>query len=146
MLTEGLLELAAMGGGAIVAAAATDAWQSTKGGVAQLFSRGGDREEQRISVQLDRIPHHLEQASEAEQDQIRTALADRWRVKLTELLEENPELEDELRALVEQVRASAPEVQQSFTQNNHSHDQSRQYVVQHGTIVINDDPDARQGS
>ncbi|WP_437003075.1 hypothetical protein [Streptomyces sp. enrichment culture] len=144
-MTEALLQLAATGGGAIVAAAATDAWQSTKGGVARLFSRGDDREEQRISVQLDRIPHQLEQASAAEQDQIRTAFADRWRVKLTELLEEDPGLGDELRAIVGQVRASVPEAQQIFTQNNHSHDQSRQYVVQHGTIVINDDRDAGQG-
>ncbi|MEF2526309.1 hypothetical protein [Streptomyces sp. CS62] len=135
-----------MGGGTIVAAAATDAWQSTRGGVVRLFSRGDDQEEQRISGQLDRIPHQLEQASEAEQDQVRTALADRWRVKLAELLEEYPELEGELRALVEQVRASAPETQQFFTQNNHSHDQSRQYVVQHGTIVIREDPSARRGS
>ncbi|MER6444123.1 hypothetical protein [Streptomyces venezuelae] len=114
--------------------------------MARLFSRGDDREEQRISAQLDRIPHHLEIASEAELDGIRTALADRWRVKLTELLEEYPELEAELRALVEEVRASVPEAQQFFTQNNHSHDQSRQYVVQHGTIVINDGPDTQQGS
>ncbi|MFI5534214.1 hypothetical protein ACIA8O_37330 [Kitasatospora sp. NPDC051853] len=141
-----MLQLMATGGAAIVAAAATDAWNGTKGGVARLFGRGDAGEEQRISVQLDRIPLQLEQAPQAQQEQVRTVLADRWRVKLTELLEENPELEGELRALVEQVQASVPQSQQTFIQNNHSHDNSRQHIVQHGTIVINEGPATRQGS
>ncbi|MFJ8210656.1 hypothetical protein [Streptomyces sp. NPDC096033] len=129
-----------------MSAAATDVWQSTKGRVARMLGRGDDRDEQRISVQLDRIPQQLEQAPEEQQERVRTALADRWRVRLTELLEENPELENDLRALVEDVRASVPEARQTLVQHNHSHDQSRQNIVQHGNIVINEGSTARQGS
>ncbi|CAM5302004.1 hypothetical protein AB0F92_22755 [Kitasatospora aureofaciens] len=136
MLTDALVELAAAGGTAVVSAAATDIWQATKGKVARLFGRGDDRDEQRVSVQLDRIPMELDQAAEPQQERVRAALRDRWTVKLTELLEENPELEDDLRALVEEVRAAVPAAQQTFVQNNNAYDNATQNITQTGDIVV----------
>ncbi|MCP2314146.1 hypothetical protein [Kitasatospora paracochleata] len=139
-MTDALLELAAAGGTAIVSAAATDFWQSTKGSVARLFGRGDDRDEQRVSVQLERIPLELDQVSGPQQERIRTALQGRWTEKLAELLEENPELEDDLRALVEAVRAAVPIPQQSYVQTNNAYGSATQNITQTGDIVVGTKP------
>ncbi|MFJ2193892.1 hypothetical protein ACIOJE_39095 [Kitasatospora sp. NPDC087861] len=135
-MTDALVELATAGGTAIVSAAATDIWQGTKGRVARLFGRGDDRDEQRVSVQLDRIPQELDQAPEPQQERVRTALQNRWTEKLAELLEENPELEEDLRSLVEAVRAAVPLPQQTFVQNNNAYGSSTQNITQTGDIVV----------
>ncbi|MFJ8434015.1 hypothetical protein ACIQ9P_22205 [Kitasatospora sp. NPDC094019] len=134
------MELAAAGGTAVVSAAATDIWQGTKGRVARLFSRGDDRDEQRVSVQLDRIPLELDQAAEPQQERVRASLQNRWTEKLAELLEENPDLEAELRSLVEEVRTALPAVQQSFVQTNNAYGNATQNITQAGDIVFGHKP------
>ncbi|MFD7639504.1 hypothetical protein ACFV4P_02505 [Kitasatospora sp. NPDC059795] len=132
--------MAAAGGTAIVGAAATDLWQGTKGAVARILGRGDDRDAQRVMVQLDRIPLELEQASGPQQDRVRTALQNRWTEKLAELLEGNPELEGELRSLVEAVRAGIPATQQTFVQNNNATGGGVQNITQTGDIVVGGNP------
>ncbi|MFJ4095071.1 hypothetical protein ACIPYS_26080 [Kitasatospora sp. NPDC089913] len=137
------MELAAAGGTAVVSSAATDIWQGTRGRVARLFGRGDDRDEQRVSVQLDRIPLELAQAAEPQQERVRVSLENRWTEKLAELLEEHPDLEADLRSLVEEVRAAVPAAQQSFVQTNNAYGNATQNITQSGDIVFGNKPQSR---
>jgi len=53
MLVEALAALAGAGGTALVGAMATDAWNSTRSGVARLFGRGGTAQQTAIEAQFD---------------------------------------------------------------------------------------------
>jgi len=52
-LVEGLLALASLAGQTVVAAAATDAWEAAKGGVARLLGRGDPKQEQLAEQRLE---------------------------------------------------------------------------------------------
>ncbi|MGH3937108.1 MAG: hypothetical protein ACRDTG_00505 [Pseudonocardiaceae bacterium] len=132
MLVEALTALAGAGGTALVGAMATDAWTSTRSGVARLFGRGGTAQQTAIEAQLDSNAALVAQADDP--DEVRRSLLPMWRLQLEALLRQHPEAEQELRALVSQVRAALPE--QRWVQTNIARDHSTQYNVQHGTIHV----------
>lgn len=105
--------LAASGGTALVAAAATDAWQSARAGFARLFTQA-QRSGELIESRLDRTAAEVERA--AETDAVRELLVPDWQVRLSDLLEEHPELAVELRELTSQVQAQLLAVQQQWVQ------------------------------
>lgn len=113
MLTEALAALAASGGTALVAAAATDTWQSARAGFARLFAHA-QRSQELIESRLDRTAVEVERA--AEPDVVRELLVPDWQVRLSDLLEERPELAAELRELTSQVQAQLPAAQQEWVQ------------------------------
>ncbi len=113
MLTEALAALAASGGTALVAAAATDAWQSTRAGFARLFTQA-QRSGELIESRLDRTAAEVERA--AEPDAVRELLVPDWQVRLSDLLEEHPELAAELRELTSRVQSQLPAAQQQWVQ------------------------------
>ncbi|MGH3801534.1 MAG: hypothetical protein ACRDTD_15645 [Pseudonocardiaceae bacterium] len=113
MLTEALAALAASGGTALVAAAATDAWQSARAGFAQLFAHGEKRQEL-VQARLDQTATEVERA--AEPDVVRERLLPDWQVRLSDLLEERPELAADLRELTRRVQAQLPAAQQAWVQ------------------------------
>ncbi|WP_254705775.1 hypothetical protein [Streptomyces vilmorinianum] len=133
MLEESLTALAAAGGGAVVAAMATDAWQVTRDGVVRLF-RGRAEVEGRLEEDAALVAG-AEDAQAA--DDARQALVPAWALRLRALLAEHPEYADELRALIR----DAPGAQQSV-QHNTAHDNARVFGVQHGNIVFHRNPDA----
>src|SRR6266550_3980670 len=51
---------------------------------------------------------HLTGAEGQDLEQARAALAERWAVRLADLLEENPGVEADLRALVQEIQAALP--------------------------------------
>ncbi|MGW4702034.1 hypothetical protein [Streptomyces sp. NPDC004285] len=111
MLVEALLALAAAGGGAIVQAAGTDAWNGMREGVARVLSRGEASRESGELERLDRTRAVLEAAGEEEAERVRTAQAAVWQSRLEMLLEELPETQRqqaaaELRALLRQAGAT----------------------------------------
>ncbi|MER7946764.1 hypothetical protein ABTY59_05130 [Streptomyces sp. NPDC096079] len=114
MLVEGLVAVAAAGGGAIVQAAATDAWAGMRSGVARILGRGDTGREQVELERLDQTRAELESAGDgAGAERVQTVLVTRWQTRLEMLLEQLPEGERqqvvaELQALVEQVRSQAP--------------------------------------
>ncbi|MFJ7955219.1 hypothetical protein ACIQ62_02875 [Streptomyces sp. NPDC096319] len=120
MLVEGLVAVAAAGGGAIVQAAATDAWAGMRSGVARILGRGDTGREQVELERLDQTRAELESAGDgAGAERVQTVLVTRWQTRLEMLLEQLPEGERqqvvaELRALVEQARSQAP------VQNTHN--------------------------
>ncbi|MEU1706050.1 hypothetical protein ABZ478_11665 [Streptomyces sp. NPDC005706] len=120
MLVEGLIAVAAAGGGAIVQAAGTDAWAGIRSGVARILGRGEAGREQTELERLDQTQAELESAGDsAEAERVQTVLATRWQTRLEMLLEQLPEEERqqvaaELQALVQQAQSQAP------VQNTHN--------------------------
>ncbi|MGV9283132.1 hypothetical protein [Streptomyces sp. NPDC003730] len=111
VLVEALLALAAAGGGAIVQAAGTDAWNGMRGGVARVLSRGEAVREQGELERLDRTRAVLEATSEDEAERVRMAQAAMWQSRLEVLLEELPVMQRhqaaaELQALIRQAGAT----------------------------------------
>ncbi|MFE9112841.1 hypothetical protein ACFYN9_24910 [Streptomyces collinus] len=114
MLVEGLIAVAAAGGGAIVQAAGTDAWAGIRSGVARILGRGESDREQAELERLDQTRAELESASDgAEAERVQTVLVTRWQTRLEMLLEQLPDEERrqvaaELQALVQRAHAQAP--------------------------------------
>ncbi|GAA3835008.1 hypothetical protein ACFS5L_19685 [Streptomyces phyllanthi] len=114
MLVEGLIAVAAAGGGAIVQAAGTDAWAGIRSGVARILGRGESGRERAELERLDQTRAELESAGDgAGAERVQTVLVTRWQTRLEMLLEQLPEEERqqvaaELQALVQQAHAQAP--------------------------------------
>ncbi|MGK5547828.1 hypothetical protein ACSNOH_24265 [Streptomyces sp. URMC 127] len=136
MLTEALEGLAAAGGSALVGAAATDAWQTVRTGAARLLGRGDDRQERYAIERLDRTAAEIERATDEDRQQLRDKLRTRWTGQLEMLLEEHPEAADELRELIERVRAEVPAARESWVQNNTAEAGGIQYITQGGDINV----------
>ncbi|WP_411091778.1 hypothetical protein [Streptomyces sp. 049-1] len=111
MLVEALLALAAAGGGAIVQAAGTDAWNGVRSGIARVLGRGEQGREQGELERLDRTQAVLDAAVEGELERVQSAQAAVWQNRLEMLLEELPELQRqqvaaELQAVIDQAGAT----------------------------------------
>jgi hypothetical protein len=109
MLAETLMSLAQLAGLTVVAAAVTDAWETARSGTARLLGRGDSRKEQLAEQRLEETREQLAGLEGSELEQASAALAAQWTTRLADLLEENPEAEAELRALVGELRAALPE-------------------------------------
>ncbi|WP_425246004.1 hypothetical protein [Streptomyces sp. NEAU-NA10] len=111
-MTEALLVLAASGGGAVVQAAGTDAWQALCGGVAKLLARGRADQERAELERLDRTRTALEAAPDGDAaERTRIAQAAVWQTRFETLLEDADEPERrriaaELTALIAQAGAA----------------------------------------
>jgi hypothetical protein len=135
MLVEALAALAAATGSAVVAAMATDAWQTTRDGVARLFGRGGPQRRSGIEAQMDADAALVEQASD--RVQVRQGLAPSWQEEVARLLEEHPDVEPELRDLIARVQETLPAEQTRWVQSPTARDNSTQFNVQGGKQEIN---------
>ncbi|MEU9084423.1 hypothetical protein [Streptomyces sp. NPDC048357] len=106
-----LLELASISSTAILAAAATDAWQTMRSGVAGLLrrhgeSRGGNAEPG-LLARLDQDAAALEAVAEDDRQAARDERADALRTRLEDWLAEHPQAAAELEALTAR-RGSRP--------------------------------------
>ncbi|MEU3775364.1 hypothetical protein AB0F11_19510 [Streptomyces sp. NPDC032472] len=139
MLTEALEMLAATGGTALVSAAATDAWQTTRSGFTKLLGRGDAQAEQTAAGRLDRVAAEVSRAAGShELESVRSDLRVEWRGRLKDLLEEQPELAAELRELIARVQAELPATPQTWVQNNTAHEGGIQNITQGGDIIVGD--------
>jgi len=100
--------LAALAGNTVVTAAVTDAWEAARKGFARLLGRGDPGTAQLAEQRLAETRDQLTRATGADLERTRTALESQWVTRLTDLLEENPGVEADLRALVQQVQAQLP--------------------------------------
>src|SRR5712691_10764184 len=108
MLAETLMALAALAGNTVVAAATTDAWEAARRGFARLLGRGDPKQEQLAEQRLEETRQQLTGVAGAASEQARAALAERWAGRLADLLEEDPGVEADLRALVQEIQAALP--------------------------------------
>jgi hypothetical protein len=104
-LVAALVALAALAGNTVVTAAVTDAWQAARTGFARLLGRGDPDKAKAAERRLDETHDQLTQASGADLETVRAALEAQWTTRLADLLEDDPGVEADLRALVEQVQA-----------------------------------------
>lgn len=100
--------LAQFAGQTVVAAAITDAWEWARGRFARLFGRGDARQAQVADGWLAQTAGQLAAATPDTIDQARRAAAERWTNRFDDLLDQNPELETELRTVADEVAARLP--------------------------------------
>jgi Tetratricopeptide repeat len=108
MPAKSLLALAALAGRVVVDAAAGDEWETAQRGFAQLLGRGDTKQARLAKRRLEETREQLIDAGAADAGLIRTALAVRWAGRLVDLLEENPDAEADLQALVQEFQAVSP--------------------------------------
>jgi hypothetical protein len=118
MLAEALVALAALAGNTVVAAATTDAWEAARRGFAQLLGRGDPDRTKVAERRLAETRQQLIAGVGQDLEQVRAALVKRWAGRLTDLLEEHPDVEADLRALVQQIQAAAPDGMISATDHS----------------------------
>ncbi len=98
--------LMALAGNTLVAAAVTDVWDTARHRFARLFGRG--QPDSVTERRLEATRSQLTAAAPAELAQVQADLASKWALRLSDLLEENPDAEAELRALVDEIRVMLP--------------------------------------
>jgi hypothetical protein len=108
MLDEALMSLAQFVGQTVAAAAITDVWESVRGRFARLLGRGDTRRTEVAEGWLAQTRDQLTAAGSGTVEQVRQAAAERWAGRFADLLDEDPAIETELHALVEEVAARLP--------------------------------------
>jgi hypothetical protein len=108
MLAEGLMALAQWAGQTVAAAAVTDAWEAARHKLAGLLGRSDPRKTNVAERWLDETHQHLAAAQDADLESARAAVARRWEGRFADLLDEDPAVEAELRAVVEEIAAQLP--------------------------------------
>jgi hypothetical protein len=108
MLTAELTALATLAGQAIVRAASTDAWEMAKQGFARLIGRRDPAQTELAQQRLEQTRDQLATQDGAGLEQASSVLMAQWSTRLTDLLEENPGLQADMRALVEQIENALP--------------------------------------
>jgi hypothetical protein len=96
VLEEELVSLASLAGRTVVAAAVTEAWETTKHGVARLLGRGNAKRTEVAGQRLEQTRKELELVPAAELERAQLLLALSWQTRLLDLLEEHPEVAAEL--------------------------------------------------
>jgi hypothetical protein len=106
---EVLLALAQFAGQTVAAAAVTDVWESVRGRFSRLLGRGDARRTQVVEGWLAQTREQLAAVGPAaDLERVREAAAERWAGRFSDLLDEDPGVETQLRALVEEVATELP--------------------------------------
>jgi hypothetical protein len=103
-----LMALAQFAGQTVAGAAVTDVWEAARGRFARLVGRGDARKTEVAEQWLAQTRQQLTVAAGAELERAREGQAERWAGRFADLLDEDPAVEAELRALVEEVAAQLP--------------------------------------
>jgi hypothetical protein len=105
---EVLMALAQFAGQTVAAAAVTDVWESARHKVARLLGRGNPRKTDVAERWLDETHQELIAAQGADLEPAEAAAARRWEGRFADLLDEDPDAEADLRAVVEEIAAQLP--------------------------------------
>ena len=97
-----MIALAAMAAAALVQAVVTDGWEGVRHKVARLFGRG--QPDEAIERRLNATRDQLTAATPGDLEQVRAALAAQWETRFADLLADHPDAEDELAALVKDIK------------------------------------------
>jgi hypothetical protein len=103
-----LIALAQWAGQTVAAAAVTDVWESVRHKFARLFGRGDPKRTEAAERWLTETHEQLTAAGGGELESARADQLERWQGRFADLLDEDPEVEAELRALVEEIQAQLP--------------------------------------
>jgi hypothetical protein len=111
---------------------ATNAWEAARAGFARLLGRGDQGRQDLADRRLAQAAMQVAQAGQDQQDRVRSELLVAWQVRLEDLLEECPDMVEELRTFSAQVQSRLPAAQQTWAQQNLARDQGTVYGVQAG--------------
>jgi hypothetical protein len=139
MLDEALAALATAGGSSLVSAMVTDQWASFRAKFAGLLGQGNADQVAVVEERLERSRAALAGLSqERELEPVAIEQAAAWRVRLADLLEDEPTAAEELRALVQQLQVLGGGLLPSSSVQQHviGLGQAQQAVQGHG-IQIN---------
>jgi hypothetical protein len=104
-----LVALAQFAGQTVAAAALTDTWEAVRGRFSRLLGRGDARKTEVAEQWLAQTREQLTAGvAGAGLERTREAQEARWAGRFSDLLDEIPGIEAELRALVEEVAAGLP--------------------------------------
>ncbi|KUN38837.1 hypothetical protein [Streptomyces longwoodensis] len=132
MISDWLTQLAAAGSAALVSAASTDAWQTTRDRFVRLLSRGDPDRVEAASRRLDALRHT---ARTQDGDRALAEARRTWQVRLQDLLEEHPEAADELRSTIASLPPPRPATT-SYRQQGTAQDHGKVFMNQHGDQII----------
>jgi hypothetical protein len=107
-MLEALIALAASAGNTVVAAATTDAWEACRRGFVRLLGHGDAKKTELAEQRLADTHKQLATAEGVDLERVQASQQAQWTTRLTDLLEEDPGVEVQLRALVEEIRAQLP--------------------------------------
>src|SRR5580704_8102524 len=105
---EVLMALAQWAGQTVAAAAVTDVWEAARHKIARLLGRGDSKKAEVAERWLAETHQQLAAAEGADLESAQSAAARRWEGRFADLLDEDPGVEAELRALVEEIAAQLP--------------------------------------
>ena len=108
MLAKSLLVLAMQAGHTLVDVAAGDEWETAQRGYAQMLGRGNAQQTRLAEQRLRTTRKQLIGAAGSDVGLIRKALAIGWANWLADLLEEHPDAEADLQALVQEIPSVPP--------------------------------------
>ena len=108
MAGEVLMALAQWAGQTVAAAAVTDLWEAARHKVARLLGRGDPTKTEVAERWLNDTHQQLAGAEGADLEPVQAAVARRWEGRFADLLDEDPGVEADLRALVEEIAAQLP--------------------------------------
>jgi hypothetical protein len=92
----------------LAAAAVADVWESVRHKFAPLFGRGDRKRTEAAERWLTETHEQLTAAGVGELDSARAYQEQRWQSRFADLLDEDPDVEGELRGLVEEIQAQLP--------------------------------------
>jgi hypothetical protein len=113
-----LMALAQFAGQTVAAAAITDMWDAVRGRFARLLGHGDARKTNIAEQWLSQTHEQLVAEAGSGLERAREAAAERWAGRFADLLDEDPGMETELRALVDEVAAQLPPI--SVSASDHS--------------------------
>jgi hypothetical protein len=105
---EVFMALAQWAGQTVAAAAVTDVWEAVRHKVGPLLGRDDARKTEAAERWLTETHQQLTAAQGADLESVQAAAARRWEGRFADLLDEDPRVEAELRALVEEIAAQLP--------------------------------------
>jgi hypothetical protein len=105
---EVLIALAQWAGQTVAAAAVTDVWEAARQKFVRLLGRGDPKRTDLAERWLAQTHEQLTAAAGADLEAARAAQAQRWEGRFADLLDEDPDIEDDLRSLVQEIAAQLP--------------------------------------
>ncbi|MFJ4364431.1 hypothetical protein ACIP4S_09770 [Streptomyces chartreusis] len=133
MIPEWLTALAAAGSAALVNAASTDVWQAARERFARLLGRGDTDRTEAATRRLDDLHRVVrEPGNERELAEARRA----WRLRLQDLLEENPDAAEELRSAIAELPPPRAASAAAIRQDNRAYDHGTVNAVVNGDLTV----------
>jgi hypothetical protein len=103
---ESLAALASVAAGAVVSSATADAWESVRHRLARLMARDDPHQTELADRQLQETREQLTGPEGPDLESARATQAERWAGQLADLLKQDPDIEADLRDLVEAIQVT----------------------------------------